>query len=77
MILFLQQYEAYHWIYAACLLIADLNGETTDYKPMDLKFDMNQFSKAKTGKHRDQNGLLSFNFFLHLKPVFCNWQHTL
>ena len=47
---FYLQYEAYHWIYAALILIAELTNETRDYKPLDVKFDMTQFSKARTGK---------------------------
>lgn len=27
-----------------------MTNQTCDYKPLDLKFNMNQFSKARTGK---------------------------
>ncbi|KAF6021547.1 AXDND1 [Bugula neritina] len=44
------KYEAYHWIYASCILIMELANENIDYKPLDKKFDMTQFSKARTAK---------------------------
>ncbi|XP_067942118.1 axonemal dynein light chain domain-containing protein 1-like [Watersipora subatra] len=42
------KYEAYHWIYAVLILITELTNESKDYKPLDIKFDMSQFSKART-----------------------------
>ena len=49
------QYEAYHWIYAALILITELIHEPRDYKPLDVKFDMTQFSKARTGVYNIRN----------------------